>query len=120
MAAANWDNSIALSRGNEGGFQCLRSDSGNWTGGKVGAGQLVGTNFGIAAASHPNVDIRALTWPQAKAIYHDEYWAPIHGDTLPIGVDACVLDDAINAGVFAAIKRLQEAVGVMADGNFGP
>lgn len=120
MATANWENCIELSRGNEGGFQCLRSDAGNWTGGKVGVGRLVGTNFGIAAASHPDVDIRALTWPQAKAIYHADYWAPIHGDTLAAGVDACVLDDCINSGAGAAIRRLQEAVGVVADGDFGP
>lgn len=120
MATANWENCIELSRGNEGGFQCLRSDPGNWTGGKVGVGTLVGTNFGIAAASHPNVAIRALTWPQAKAIYHEDYWAPIHGDTLPVGVDACVLDDCINSGAGAAIRRLQDAIGAVADGDFGP
>lgn len=120
MAAQNWDNCIELSRGNEGGFQCLRTDAGNWTGGKVGLGKLVGTNFGIAAASHPNVDIRALTWPQAKAIYRADYWGPIHGDTLPVGVDACVLDDCINAGPGSAIKRLQAAVGATPDGAFGP
>lgn len=33
----------------EGGFQCDPKDRGNWTGGRVGVGELKGTNRGIAA-----------------------------------------------------------------------
>jgi lysozyme family protein len=34
----------------EGGFQNDPDDSGNWTGGKVGVGELKGTKWGICAA----------------------------------------------------------------------
>ena len=120
MSVENWPNCIALTLGNEGGFQKLYGDRGNWTGGRVGFGDLVGTNWGISAASHPGVDIVNLTRDGAIAIYRAEYWGAIHGDTLPVGVDAAAFDDAVNSGPGAAIKRLQAAVGAVADGSFGP
>ena len=45
----------------EGGLSLDRRDTGNWTGGKVGLGRLVGTKYGIAASAHPMLDIRGLT-----------------------------------------------------------
>ena len=35
--------------GHEGGFQNMHHDRGNWTGGKVGEGELKGTKFGLSA-----------------------------------------------------------------------
>lgn len=61
----------------EGGFQNDPRDPGNWTGGSVGSGQLVGTKFGISAAANPGVDIPNLTWPQAEDLYFDRYWSPM-------------------------------------------
>ena len=37
----------------EGGYSANPKDPGNWTGGKVGVGKLLGTKSGIAAASYP-------------------------------------------------------------------
>ncbi len=42
----------------EGGLSLDPKDPGNWTGGKVGLGKLLGTKYGIAAASHPGLDVR--------------------------------------------------------------
>lgn len=58
----------------EGGFSQVRSDPGNWTGGKVGEGELRGTKFGISAAAYPKLDIVNLTMEAAKAIYRRDYW----------------------------------------------
>jgi lysozyme family protein len=83
----------------EGGMSLIRSDRGNWTGGQVGKGVLKGTNMGIAASSHPNLDIPNLTKDQATIIYANEYWGPAGCDKLPAGVDLSVFDPAVNSGV---------------------
>ena len=37
------------------------SDRGNWTSGVIGVGTLVGSKFGISAATYPTLDIPNLT-----------------------------------------------------------
>jgi lysozyme family protein len=46
--------------GHEGGFTDDPRDTGSWTGGNAGAGQLKGRKYGISAASYPNLDIKNL------------------------------------------------------------
>lgn len=104
----------------EGGLSLDRRDPGNWTGGKVGVGELRGTNFGIAAHAHPGVDIRALTKAQAREIYRRQYWAPVRGDDLRPGLDLVAMDGAVNSGVSRGVRWLQSAVGVAQDGRMGP
>jgi lysozyme family protein len=58
----------------EGGFQKLTTDKGNWTGGKIGVGELKGTKYGISAAQFPDLDIENLTIENAGAIYQSKYW----------------------------------------------
>lgn len=105
--------------GHEGGFQSDPRDKGNWTGGKVGAGENKGTKWGVSAAAYPNLDIRGLTKAQAQSIYARDYWGPIEGDLLPMGVDLCVFDAAINSGVSRAAEWLQEVIGAPVDGDIG-
>src|SRR5690554_3598272 len=52
--------------GHEGKFTDVRGDRGNWTSGRVGAGELKGTKYGISAMSYPHLDIKAITLEQAK------------------------------------------------------
>jgi lysozyme family protein len=104
----------------EGGFTQDRNDPGNWTGGHVGVGQLKGTNFGISAASYPDLDIKMLTRQEAVAIYFRDFWKPIGGDTLPNAVAFSALDGAVNSGVSRSIMWLQQAAGVADDGRWGP
>jgi lysozyme family protein len=78
------------------------------------------TKFGIDKASHPKEDIRNLTRKQAQAIYWDEYWNAVRANDLPVPLDWVVTDIAVNNGRVRAIKWLQEAIGVTADGQFGP
>ncbi|HLH50294.1 MAG TPA: glycosyl hydrolase 108 family protein [Roseiarcus sp.] len=84
-------------------------DPGNWTGGRRGVGALKGTKWGVAAATHPSLDIAALSADQALAIFLVNYWGPVGGDDLPAGLDHCVSDDAYNAGPSAALRRLRKA-----------
>lgn len=96
------------------------SDPGNWTGGAVGAGRLVGSKYGVSAASYPNVDIANLSAAAAMGIYSTDYWNPIWGDQLPDSVAYEVFDEAVNSGVHGAIKVLQGALNVPTDGVMGP
>jgi lysozyme family protein len=120
MLTAKFQAVLPITLGYEGGFSIVRSDPGNWTGGKVGRGQLKGTLKGIAASSHPGLDIKNLSDQQIASIYEAEYWRPIRGDMLPAGVDLSTFDFAVNSGVGRSAKALQKAAGVAQDGAVGP
>lgn len=115
-----FDQVLDVVLGWEGGFSAIRSDPGNWTGGQVGAGELRGTNFGISAASYPDLDIASLTRDLAKAIYRRDYWDPIAGDRLAGPLALMAFDAAVNNGVRRASVWLQQAVGAAPDGRIGP
>ncbi len=106
--------------GHEGGYSTDRRDPGNWTGGRVGVGTLKGTKFGLAANTYPNLDIKNLTLAQAKAIYKKDWWDKLGADGMHSAIVFQLWDFAINAGRSRAIKELQQAVGVPADGIIGP
>jgi lysozyme family protein len=114
-----FDAFMAWLQGAEGGFQCNPNDAGNWTGGDVGHGVLVGTNCGISAASYPGVNIAAMTWSSAAIIYRRDYWLAVQADTLPSPLAIATADAAVNNGVEAAIRFLQAAVGATVDGELG-
>lgn len=115
----NFDMAFELLIGHEGGYTTLRSDPGNWTGGKVGVGQLKGTKYGIAANSYPKLDIKNLTLLEAKLIYKRDYWDKVRGDELPQELAFHVFDMAVNSGISRGIKLLQKTVGVVQDGSIG-
>lgn len=96
------------------------ADPGNWTGGKIGQGKLVGSKYGISAASYPNVDIQHLNPAKAAAIYQRDYWGKLQLDTLPLPVGFMVFDYAVNSGLYPATYDLQRVVGAFGDGRMGP
>lgn len=101
--AANCPTALKEIFSNEGGFQKLKADSGNWTGGKVGKGRLVGTKYGIAAASYPKVDIPNLTLATAARYYERDYFNPLRlGELKSQGLATTILDTAVNCGVGTA------------------
>ena len=106
--------------GEEGGLSMSASDPGNWTGGAIGRGKLVGTKYGISAAAFPTLNIAALTPAAAQAIYRTQYWARIVGDSLPATLALLAFDAAVNNGVGNAIRWLQSASGCAIDGVLGP
>ena len=77
------------------------------------------TNYGISQRSYPTLDIAALTLADAQALYRRDYWQPLHGDSLPPGLDLLLLDCAINQGVVTAIQLLQQALRIEDDGLIG-
>ena len=64
--------------------------------------------------------MRALTPETVAPLYKRKYWDACRADELVSGVDYCVFDVAVNSGPGRAIKFLQSAVNVAADGGFGP
>jgi lysozyme family protein len=99
MAAGNFDVCLSLVLREEGGFTKDRNDAGNWTGGKVGAGALKGTNFGISAKTYPNEDIAGLTRVRATTLYRRDFWDACRCDELEAGVDLVIMDVGVNSGV---------------------
>lgn len=65
-------------------------------------------------------DVRNLTKAEAAAIYEANYWRPIRGDDLPLGVDLSTMDYGVNSGPSRSVKDLQRVVGVNVDGVVGP
>lgn len=117
---AAFDRAFQAVIGHEGGFTDNKKDRGNWTSGKVGVGELKGTKYGISAMAYPTLDIGRITLADAKHIYHRDYWLRCACDLLPAAVGLQVFDAAVNHGNARAIKLLQQALGVAADGSAGP
>lgn len=63
--------------------------------------------------------VDSLTLNQARDIYRHHYWTPIRGSDLPRGLGLFLLDTAVNHGCARAVKFLQLALGVTADGWIG-
>lgn len=103
-----WSRSIAFVLKQEGGLSTDRNDPGNYVN-----GLFIGTNFGISAAAHPDVDVVNLTVEQAKKIYEQSYWIPSGASTMPFPMCLAVLDLAVNGGV----GRAKEALAATGD-NF--
>ena len=102
-----FDKAFAIVIGEEGGYVNDPNDPGGET------------KYGISKRAYPTVDIANLTIDTAKAIYQRDYWTKVRADELPGCVAAMVFDSAVNNGVGRAIRLLQMAVGVIADGEFG-
>lgn len=86
------------------------------------------TNLGVtqrvyeAWVKHP-VDekiMRSLTVDHVRALYKANYWDALKGDDLPIGLDLCVFDFGVNAGVARGARYLQRLAGTRQDGVIGP
>lgn len=111
---------ITLDPEHEGGFQNNYDDRANWTSGKVGIGVLVGTNGGITTLDMPGIDIRNLTLDQKINYYLANYWKQFYSQINDQQVANKLFDLGVLFGLGTAVKRFQMALGVNADGNFGP
>ena len=63
--------------------------------------------------------VRLIETAELEAIYKAGYWDRIHGDDMPPGLGYVLFDYAVNSGPSRAIKALQTALGVPADGTIG-
>jgi lysozyme family protein len=103
-----FDQAFEIVIGHEGGYSHNAADPGGET------------KYGISKRSYPSVNIGALTLDQAKAIYLTDYWNKAGCDLCDPGLALIVFDAAVNNGVGQAVRWLQGALGVAADGVIGP
>lgn len=119
----NFDEAFRQLIGHEGGFQKDPNDRANWTTGKIGHGQLVGTKFGVSAMSYPGLDIENLTLEEAKAIYLRDFWGPAGCDFVPPNMKSPLFSVAVHTSApkktILAIQLLQRAAGAVPDGIIG-
>ena len=93
--------------GNEGGYVNNPKDPGGET------------KWGISRRSYPELDIKNLTQDDAKAIYRRDFWDTCRCDELFPVLAFSLFDCSVNSGCGQAVKLLQQALGVDADGVFG-
>ena len=110
----------------EGGYQADPRDAGNYTGGRVGQGELVGTRYGISAPvlarylGRPitRADMEQLPYATALQIYRTLYWNPLELDRLHDQQLALLLyDGAVNQGPRLARQALAHAVAASGPAN---
>jgi len=86
------------------------------------------TNFGVTQAvydayrrsyNRKTQSVKYIAPGEVETIYRTQYWDAVLGDDLPDGLDYAMFDYAVNSGPSRAIKHLQIAVGVQADGKIG-
>lgn len=64
-------------------------------------------------------ELKKISDQKVKDIYHEQFWMPIWGDQLPLGLDMAMLDTSINSGPGQAVKLIQRIVGVNPDADMG-
>jgi lysozyme family protein len=116
---------------NEGGYQNLIGDSGNYN----SKGERVGTNFGISARFYESIlkrpptvaDMKALTLDNANKLYKIYFWDAIQGDSLVNqSVANIIADHAVNGGELSIAKPVQLILRnkfkktIVVDGDIGP
>lgn len=119
MSDDGFTTALAIVLAHEGGYQAMPDDPGNWTGGKIGAGELKGTKFGLSAATYPGLEIASLSEADAAAIYRRDWWDRFGLDRLPSPLAAKLFDAAVNIGIDEAVRALQRALraAVASDGS---
>lgn len=98
-------------------FDMLIESEGGYSGDPADPGGE--TIFGISKRAYPQEDIQFLTLERAKEIYRRDYWDTIRADELPYPINILIFDAAVNQGKKAAVRMLQEALKITADGVIG-
>jgi len=87
------------------------------------------TNFGIIQTVYdsyrveknlPKQSVKFISSAEVSDIYLTEYWNPSHAGSAQHPLDTVIFDCSVNSGVGRAIKTLQQALGLVVDGLFGP
>lgn len=78
------------------------------------------TKFGVAKNANPKLNIKLLTWAEAKDLYKKKYWNPLSLDSIDPNLAVLLFDCAVNHGCSQATKFIQGAVGAKEDGQMGP
>ncbi len=102
-----------------------------WEGGYVNHPNDPGgaTNMGVIQDTYdtyriekrlPTQPVELITHEEVHDIYFSMYWKPSQATIMVLPLAVAHFDTAVNFGVGGAIEFLQEALGISADGVFGP
>ena len=99
----NFEKALELVLHHEGGYVDHPKDPGG------------ATNYGVTKKVYERYlgrectkdEVKEMPMEAVREIYKRKYWDKIRGDDLPAGLDWCVFDFAVNAGVSRASKLLQ-------------
>ncbi len=108
----NFDLALECLARHEGGY----SDHPRDPGGKTAWGITVA----VARAHGYAGDMRDMPRAVAERIFRVAYWDAVQAERLPDALRFEVFDAAVNSGVRQAVRWLQGAAGVKADGVLGP
>lgn len=72
------------------------------------------------AKNLPVSDVFDISDREVKEIYLNNYWTPAQCQRMVLPLAVVHFDTAVNFGVGGAVQFLQEALGLPADGSFGP
>ena len=115
MSADNFERCFQLLLKDEGGFVNDPKDRG----GATNLGVTLGTWSSWVRYPATVEMIKALTPDDVRPLYRKNYWDYVKADQLPVGVDYCVFDCAVNSGATRASRFAQLAAGVSVDGLIG-
>lgn len=131
MSAQSWPRALAYMLRVEGGYVNHPRDPGGATFAGVSLRAVVGLDadkdgrldFDLDQDGDVDADdIRRLKDHPAlvEQFYQERYWNELRCGAMPWPLDLAAFDAAVNHGVAAATFMLQRAIGVEADGRFGP
>lgn len=112
----NFEDAVKLVGISEGKYSSDPKDRGNYT----PDGEFKGSKYGISSLSYPNLDIKNLSWDQAKQIYLTDFWNKYKISQLKPDLRLFLFDSIINHGPTGGIKLLQRAAKITQDGIIGP
>ena len=105
---ADFANSLARVLVYEGG----KVDNPKDPGGRTNKGITQATFYAyLRSAGQLTRDVYTISDAEVATIYRDHYWAVVHGDALPAGLDLVVFDGGVNSGPGQSGKWLQHALG---------
>jgi lysozyme family protein len=99
----------------EGGFVDHPRDPG----GATNLGVTIGVLSQALGRAATVEEVRALTPADVAPIYRERYWRAAGCDRLDAGLDLLLFDTAVNMGPKVAVRLLQRALGLAADGTVG-
>ncbi|MDN2582991.1 glycoside hydrolase family 108 protein [Aquibium sp. ELW1220] len=113
---SNFQRALSRVLKHEGGYVDHPKDPG----GATNKGVTIATFRRYVKPNGTKADLRAITGEQVATVYYKHYWAAVHANELPAGVDYAVFDLAVNSGPSRAARFLQRVVGATEDGRIGP
>ena len=76
------------------------------------------TNHGISKRQYPELDIKALTWEDARAIYRRDYWDRLRlSEVRDQAVADELMDIAVNQGTPYAVVSVQHMLNLLVPGE---